>query len=300
MLTLFATPKAFVGDFAVIQRRAFESWTLLRPRPQILVFGRETGVSQTCRELGITHIPDVNRNHLGTPRLDDLVDRAEHHAVHDTLCYLNSDMILMNDFAQAVTLVATNLPQFLMVGQRCTLDVTDVDFDRSDWENRLRTAAVLHGSMDTPYHIDYFVYRRGLFRQVPPFAIGRPVFDNWLIWKARDSGAAVVDATEAVTAIHQRHDYSHAPLGRAGVFEGEEARENRALAIDSRRIRSIGDATHVITRGGELQRAAGAKYRRARSVRWRSHVVERTRPVREKLGLTWARWQAFKRLFHGP
>ena len=37
--------------------------------------------------------------------------------------------------------------------------------------------------------IDYFVFSPGVFDDIPPFAVGRPVFDNWLIWKRGEKGA---------------------------------------------------------------------------------------------------------------
>ena len=41
MLTLFAVPKPFRDHTAMIQRNAITSWTLLRPHPQIILFGRK-------------------------------------------------------------------------------------------------------------------------------------------------------------------------------------------------------------------------------------------------------------------
>jgi len=43
-------------------------------------------------------------------------------------------------------------------------------------------------------------------------------WDQWLVWKARETGAAVVDASEAVLAVHQNHDYGYSPAGKTGVW----------------------------------------------------------------------------------
>ena len=51
MLTIFAIPKAFRGHTATIQRNAITSWTMLHPRPEILLFGNESGTEEICREL---------------------------------------------------------------------------------------------------------------------------------------------------------------------------------------------------------------------------------------------------------
>ena len=98
MLTLFAIPKHFRGHFAVIQRNAILSWTRLTPRPEILLFGNEEGTAEIAAELGLRHFPEVTRNEFGTPLLDDLFRQAEQHASTPLLGYVNSDIILTNDF----------------------------------------------------------------------------------------------------------------------------------------------------------------------------------------------------------
>jgi hypothetical protein len=53
--------------------------------------------------------------------------------------------------------------------------------------------------------------------------IGRVFWDQWLVWKAGSMGAAVVDASEAVMAIHQNHDYGYHAAG-GELFHGAAAR----------------------------------------------------------------------------
>jgi len=53
-----------------------------------------------------------------------------------------------------------------------------------------------------------------------------------LAWKALDSGMPAIDASRAVMATHQNHDYSYHPQGKAGVWTREEAGRNAQLAGD--------------------------------------------------------------------
>src|SRR6266853_4649960 len=46
VLTIFASAKPFHGHTGVIQRNAIASWTRLRPRPEIILFGNEPGVAE--------------------------------------------------------------------------------------------------------------------------------------------------------------------------------------------------------------------------------------------------------------
>ncbi|MEY2588608.1 MAG: hypothetical protein QOJ67_592, partial [Acidimicrobiaceae bacterium] len=77
MLTFLATPKAFEGLFNVIQRNAITSWTLLSPRPEIILFGDDPGTAALCEELGLRHVPDVALSDRGTPLLNDIFERGQ-------------------------------------------------------------------------------------------------------------------------------------------------------------------------------------------------------------------------------
>jgi len=88
---------------------------------------------------------------------------------------------------------------------------------------------------------------KGLYGAIPPFALGRAAFDNWLVWRARTVRAIVVDATPVVTAVHQQHDYSHVPGGRIWAYEGVEAKRNLALGGGWAHHRTLRDAHYTLT-----------------------------------------------------
>lgn len=250
MLTLFTIPKPFRGHIGVVQRNAIASWTLLRPRPEIILLGNDEGTEAAAKELGVRLVPQVDRNEFGTPLLNDLFEKAQSLATHDFLCYVNADIILMSDFTRAVERVIPRKRPFLMVGQRWDIEVKEpLDFD-PQWEERLRVHVARHGQLHPPTGMDYFLFRRGFWGKIPPFAIGRTVWDNWLIYSARSCGAAVIDATDVVMAVHQNHDYAHIPGGEAAAWKGLEARRNLDLAGGNERVFTLQDATHALTPGG--------------------------------------------------
>jgi hypothetical protein len=230
MLTLFAVPKPFRGHVGVIQRNAITSWTLLRPCPEIILFGDDEGTAQISQELGLLHAPSVARNEFGTPLLRDLFQKAEECASHSILCYVNADILLLDDFSKAVARVRDWRPQFLMVGQRWDVDVeAPLDFSTPDWRTDLRQSVLRANRQRQADWIDYFVFTKGLGSNLLPFAIGRTAWDNWLVWHARSQGAPVLNASKTVMAVHQNHDYAHHPHGHAGVWKGEEATRNVSL-----------------------------------------------------------------------
>lgn len=245
MLTLFTIPKPFRGHIAVIQRNAIRSWTLLQPACEILLFGDDEGTAEVAAEFGLRHIPDVARSEYGTPLVNDLFEQAQQRATHDLLCYVNADILLMSDFMAAVRRIPFR--RFLMAGRRWDLDLEQAWDFQPGWENRLREYTLRYGKLHPPVGIDYFVFTRGLWEDIPPFAIGRTAWDNWLIYEARARGAPLIDATRAVMAVHQNHDYAHVPGGFEEAWKGPEAERNRALMGDFDHLYTLTDATWFLT-----------------------------------------------------
>src|SRR4029077_12306095 len=115
---------------------------------------------------------------------------------------------------------------------------------------------------------DYFLFSRGIGRNVLPLALGRTLWDNWLITHANHQGATLFDATGLVVAAHQNHDYSHhATDPQKGVWSGEEARENRRLIGHSRRLLTLDDISRRLTPAG-VERSYRPLWR-ALSFSWR-------------------------------
>ncbi len=302
MLTIFTHCKPFRGHIEVIQRNAIQSWLHLRPHCEILLCGNRKGTAETAKEFGLCHVPDVQMNEYGTPLVNHLFEKAQRLAMHDLLCYVNCDIILMSDFIRAVDTVRRRKKRFLMVGECWNVDIlATLNYCHSDWPSEIRSIVNKIGKPRGPSGIDYFVFPRGLYQDLPPFAFGRYYFDNWLIWKARALSVAVVDATQSVISIHQNHDYSHVPGGQREVYGGAESRRNFELAGGERTIYKTFDATHRLKSSG-LRRNWQACFRvRSRwekiRLRWEElkgdpevirrwwQLVEFTRPVRHALGL---------------
>lgn len=254
MITLFAIPKPMEGEFERLQENAVGSWLRLGFGVEVLLFGGERGVDDFARRTGIEHIPEVARTACGTPRVDDLFRQAESRAARPLLGYINADIILGSNFLEAVRVLSRVKRPFLAVGRRWDLDVAEeIDYSRPDWEERLRRQVAERGGLHAETGIDYFIYRPGLWKRIPPFAVGRTMWDNWLILNARRRRALVIDATDGIWAVHQNHGYNHHPQGAEGVWKGPEAVENERLAGGSLRLFNIIDATHRLA-GGRIER----------------------------------------------
>lgn len=252
MITFFTAPKPFRGHIGIIQRNAIKSWLQLHPC-EVILFGDEEGVAEVARELNAQHIPEVERNEYGTPLVSFLFEKAQEVAKYNVLCYVNADIMLMSDFMKVVQRVIRwrNGEQFLLVGRRWGVDIDWLwDFEQANWERRLRALIQEQGFLFSQWHIDYFVFPRGLWKYIPPLAIGRPGWDNWMIYKARSMHIPVIDGTEEIMAVHQNHDYSHFPQGEKEFWEGPEAKRNLELAGGVQHLMNLEDATHILTQLG--------------------------------------------------
>jgi hypothetical protein len=253
MLTIFGLPKAFHGLFDVIQRNAIQSWLRLRPPCEIILVGDDEGTARVAAELGLRHIPNVDRNASGTPLLNSMFAEAQGMARYPTLCYVNSDIILLSDFPLAVERVLREMNRFLLVGRRWDLDVQEcLAFDER-WEARLKERVQRHGTIHGHSAIDYFVFPRGLWDEIPSFAIGRTAWDGWLIYRALSQGVPVIDLTDRVTAVHQNHPYAH-PQGQDGIWKGAEAQQNLRLAGGYVHAYTLWDAKYKLVRKGIVRR----------------------------------------------
>jgi hypothetical protein len=261
-LTLFTIPKAFRDPhLALIQRNALTSWRRLAPAVEVIVFGDDEGVAEASREFGALHIADVARNEFGTPLLDQAFRIAADRGSAGLLCYVNADIVLLDDFVAAARRLPTD--PYLGIGRRWNCDVTEpLDFERGD--EALREWAIANGALDSGRGSDYFVFPRSYDFALPPFAVGRPGWDNWMIGRALRLGLPVIDMTPSVLAIHQNHDYGHVPKAMGSDWEGPEAERNRALAGDTDRfIHSPFNATHLLGTD-RLRRALSRRHLRAR------------------------------------
>jgi len=254
MLTLFSIPKAFKGHIGMIQRNAIGSWTWLRPTCEVILLGNDEGTAETAREFGLRHIPEVERNSHGTPLISDIFGLAEKHGRFDRQCYVNADIVLLSDFTQAIERLSRCGKPALAVGHRWDYDQQEpLDFSPG-WEDRLRVLALEKGTRQRDWLIDYFCFPRGLFGTIPPFAVGRTSWDNWLLYRARERGGLLIDISSVNVAVHQNHDYAHIKNGMQGAYKGPEAQVNLELAGGEDHCFSLKDATHVLTPQG-LRRA---------------------------------------------
>ena len=248
MLTIFSIPKPFLGHINIIQRNAIQSWLKLLPKCEIILFGDEERMAETAKEFGILHIQEIEKNEFGTPLLNSAFNSAQKLAKNEILVYINADNILTSDFISAIKKIRK--PLFLMSGRRWDLDIKEEINFNTDWEKKLQERIKKEGNLRGFSGMDYFVFPRNLPHNFPPFAVGRSGWDNWLIYHIRSLKIPVIDATEVITVLHQKHDYSHSSYGKRNRVGGPEEEKSLKLAGGFINMCSLRDADWILTSHG--------------------------------------------------
>jgi hypothetical protein len=241
MITIFSAPKPFIGHIDVIQRNAIQSWQELGRDIEVLLIGEEEGLREVAAEYGTQHIPDVARNELGTPIVSSIFQLARQRAQYSTLCYVNADIIILDDFLSVVRNVEATFDSFLVIGQRWDMAITERIRFKENWQGVLRKDLEVRGRIHPPAGSDYFVYKRGSFQHMPSFALGRAGWDNWMIFAGRAGSIPVIDATRSITIVHQDHDYAHLP-DEQPHYRLPESDENVRLSGGKETIFTLTDA----------------------------------------------------------
>jgi hypothetical protein len=273
MITFFTTAKAFREQNAITQRNALACWRALDPDAEVLLIGEEDGAREAAEETGARLIPQVERNAFGTPLIPSLFAIAEREAKHDLLVFSNADILFTRRLPESMRLLAERRRPFLLIGRRRDLGVPrPLDFSAGGGEDALVQAVREKGALGVKAALDYFGFQRGMLMEpraalrFPPLVIGRPGWDNFTVFWARVQGMDVVNGSDYVPAIHQKHDYRHHAQGKEGVYGGAEARKNFHQTGTERYVFTTLDATYRLDPAGRVRPLIAPIFWRRRAV----------------------------------
>lgn len=276
MLTLFTAPKPFRGHIGLIQANAIRSWMALAPDIEVLLVGDEPGLAEAAQAFRVRHLAGIDHSESGAPSLLSVFGEARRAARYPVLCYLNADIILLDDFLPAVQQVARKLERFLVVGQRWDLKVFDPLGLDPEWRTSLREQIRARGRLHRPVGSDYFVFPIDQYPEIPDFTIGRSGWDNWMIYDGRRRRIPVIDAGQAITVVHQDHDYAHLP-GGAPHYRHPESQRNLEIAGGREVVFRLEDADWRLSPKGPVRKGP-LEWRYPR--RWEADLTARFGPGR--------------------
>ncbi|MFL3005262.1 MAG: hypothetical protein ACJZ1R_03760 [Candidatus Neomarinimicrobiota bacterium] len=265
MITIFGTPKNFEGIFKIIQINAIRSWRSLSKDVEIIIFGKSEGAQKIANEVSAIYYPNIKCSKNGVPLLSDLFYKANKIASFDILLFINSDILLPKRFIYSIRNVKNKFSNFLLVGHRWDLKVQNlINFNEAAAVSLFWEMSEMKSKKASPAAVDYFGFRKNSLKKIPDFVVGRPGYDNWLIWYARRNFMPVVDISEEVKVIHQSHHYNfHNLKNNPKIFDRnkipieEDGKKNMKLHGD--RVLNLLDADFSIL-NGRIEKKTSKEY----------------------------------------
>ena len=272
MLTILSTPKPFEGHIGLIQRNAIGSWVRLSPRPQIILFGRlapepvkwplssASSTSPRSRRTNSALLICVDSSRAGetagAPQ-SPLLRQRRHHPDRGARA------------RRAVRTRAT--AAFLMVSARINLDLDVPILFETDWRRLAERAAARRAAARATTRASISSSSpRVSIQNIPPLAIGRAWFDQWMIKAAAQRGLDRRRHRRSGRSSTRTTVTRTSPADASTVYQGVEAERNLAI---------YGGEAHAYTllelhprAGLATERSAGSISRkerfRARQVLW--------------------------------
>lgn len=228
LLAVFTSFKPFTGAAADIQRRSLANWCTVFPDAEIVNF--ETAADELMPPDLRTVVIDEGKGKV--PLFGSMVRWMEANTGADLFLYANGDILFPLDLG--VRFASLPDGSFLLTGQRVDIGADGIK--------------KLHG----PSGMDYFIFRRGMFNDLPDVVMGRAYCDSALVAHCLRKRISVIDGSFAIRVEHQFHDYGHVKGGKESVWTGDAAQQN--LKIN--RLRGFAphciDATEMLLEDGRI------------------------------------------------
>lgn len=224
LLTIFSSPKPFIGEAAWNQLNALRSWRAVHPDVEIIIFGAPSGAAEAATEVNATLVPEIETSASGAPSFNAMAAWALRHSPRDLFVYANGDILLNETMLRAMQSARRRFERFLLVGERMDLAPSvKLDVREPNWVSKLLTLFEQgHLTAHGPTGADYFGFVRGMWQDLAPVFMGRGMCDQALLHYCFRKCIPVIDATLMVVNVHQHHGYQHVAEGKQQVFYGEE------------------------------------------------------------------------------
>lgn len=262
-LILATCPKPFIDEFKDIQINSIKSWKAMsHPHidTDIYIFGDDYLVKEHAILLDCKHIGKnkIEYNKFGTPLVSSIFQNIKEIALNDNTsnsivicCYINSDIITFDCFLENIyrfhyqfnpeffDLINTNVNQsisnktpYLLIGNRWdTNGVKPIDF-KNNWKESLINYAIENGESHGCTGIDYFIFSPNTFKYIYPFALGKFVWDRWLVGNVYRKDSITIDISNTNFVIHQNSPWYQSGkcnYNRKELYETEEVNINHSF-----------------------------------------------------------------------
>lgn len=214
MYILFCCPLPFENKHIImIQTNALLSWKKLNFFDKIIITGNENGVKDFCLKHNFIHEPVLEVSEYNTPLISSIFEKGTSYSHNDTdiLMYINCDIILLSNFSNKLTSIISKIQNedlingILIVGQKINWwNIYNIEYTDINYENKLLESINNESELHSETGIDYWIFTRNTYKNnIPPFLIGKWLFDGCLIHIALKNNKLTINATNEIQIIHQ-------------------------------------------------------------------------------------------------
>jgi len=207
MFTIFTFPRPFQSPFNTPQLNAINSWKKIHKDIEIYLINDELN---TAKEFAIKNeikCIDGKFSKYGSPLLKDAIQSINSVAKNDVILFINTDIIYLDGIKRTMDIVLNNFDKYFIVGRRVDYDIDyKISFSDEDYKKKLITMHE-NGDMHGLSGLDYWIFPKNTFNEIPDFVIGKPGYDNWLLAESKRKSIPVIDASNTIRILHQNHYY---------------------------------------------------------------------------------------------
>ncbi|GJQ08302.1 hypothetical protein GpartN1_g93.t1 [Galdieria partita] len=163
-----------------------------------------------------------------SPPLDHLFDTAAQFTVTKYVGYINCDIAVFSEFDQALQsiLYPDRGLKGAIVGRRKDVSISTDSLDLVTKNISLvREYAERHGCYHGSFGKDYFIFPRELLKDFPPFLIGRPKWDDWLLTELLlqdPNDLSIYRLDDSIPVVHMQVDRTSWSHKKFGSLENEQ------------------------------------------------------------------------------
>lgn len=227
MITFITVFRKFKPPFDIIQFSAMYSWKMNGIK--VIAPLNEIGIKEKCTGWNnITLIEEVKRaRELGfnnqSPIIKDLIDKALPYINTIMIAYINSDIIISEDFSQIIKKMISKYGyDFYAVGSRLNIELKECISTREKYkEVFLQDKEHYDASTSSDIFIASKFNWRKIITGMPDYILGRWGWDNYLHMRGEILKLKKYNCSDILPILHCKHDFRH-------IFLQEKAWERKA------------------------------------------------------------------------
>lgn len=207
MFTIFTFPRPFKEPFLTPQINAINSWKKIHSDVEIFLINDEENSSKIFAEANNIKCINGKFSKYGSPLLRYALNEIKKQAKHKDIVFLNTDIIYIDGFIRSINAIRSHYKEYFVVGRRKDIELKQkIDFSNDNYKSLL-IDLYNRGQLHNLSGLDYWIFPKNLFNDIPDFRIGKPGYDSWLLANASKKLVPTIDASQTVRILHQNHYY---------------------------------------------------------------------------------------------